>query len=71
MKDKKVTGSSQHGFMKGKSSPTSLVAFNSNTASSVGEGRAVDGVYHVFSKTFDTDSPNTLMNKLVKYRLDE
>lgn len=65
MKDKKVIGSSQHGFMKGKSSPASLVAFNSNTASSV------DGVYHEFNKTFDTDSPDTLMNKLVKYRLDE
>lgn len=71
MKGKKVIGSSQHGFMKGKSSPTSLVAFYSNTTSSVGEGRAVDTVYFEFSTTFDTDSQNTLINKLMKYRLDE
>lgn len=34
MKDKKVIGSSQHGFMKGKSCLTSLIASCSETTSS-------------------------------------
>lgn len=55
-KDKKVMGSSQHGFPKGKSclaNPT-----------------AVDDVYLDHSTAFDAGSQNTLPDKLMKYGLD-
>jgi len=37
----------------------------------VGEGRAVDTVYLVFSKAFDTISHKVLTEKLMKYGLNE
>ncbi|GAB0175667.1 mitochondrial enolase superfamily member 1 [Grus japonensis] len=66
---KKVIGSGQHGFTKGKSFLTNLIAFYDGMTSWVDEGRAVDVVY--FSKRFDTVSHNILISKLRKCGLDE
>ena len=42
VKDKKVTGSSQHGFTKGKSCLPNLITFYDEISGFVHEGRAVD-----------------------------
>ncbi|GAB0208805.1 mitochondrial enolase superfamily member 1 [Grus japonensis] len=71
VEDKKVIRSGQHGFSKGKSCLTNLIAFDDGMTSWVDEGRAVDVVYLDFSKAFDTVSHNILIRKLRKCGLDE
>ena len=72
MEEKKVIRSSQHGFTKGKSCLTNLIAFyDGKTGLWVDEGRAVDVVYVDFRKAFDTVSRNILLRKLRKCGLDE
>jgi len=70
VEEKKVIRSSQHGFIKGKSCLTNLIAFYDDMTGWVDEGRAVD-VYLNFSKPFDTVSHNILLGKLRKYGLNE
>ncbi|PKU40014.1 rna-directed dna polymerase from mobile element jockey- hypothetical protein [Limosa lapponica baueri] len=72
MKDSKMVGSSQHGFMKEKSCLSNLMVFYSEMIGSVDARRAVYVVYLVF-KTYSKDgvSYNILTDKLKKYRLDE
>ncbi|GAB0208274.1 mitochondrial enolase superfamily member 1 [Grus japonensis] len=71
VEDKKVIGSGQHGFSKGKSCLTNLIAFDDGTTGCVDEGRAVDVVYLDFRKAFDTISHNIFISKLRKCGLDE
>ncbi|GAB0207177.1 mitochondrial enolase superfamily member 1 [Grus japonensis] len=71
VEEKVVIGSGQHGFSKGKSCLTNLIAFDDGMTSWVDEGRAVDVVYLDFSKAFDTISHNILVSKLRKCGLDE
>jgi len=71
VEEKKVIRSSQHGFTKGKSFLTNLIAFYNGTTGCVGEGRAVGVVYLDFSKAFDKVSHNFLLAKLRKCGLDE
>jgi len=71
VEEKKVIRSSQHGFTKGKSCLTNLIALCDSVTSWVDEGRTVDVVYLDFSKAFNTVSHNTLLGKLRKYGLDE
>jgi len=69
--EKKVMGSNQCGFTKGKSCLTNLTAFYDGMTSWVDEGRAVDVVYLDFSNAFDTVSHNILIGKLRKCGPDE
>ncbi|PKU37480.1 rna-directed dna polymerase from mobile element jockey-like [Limosa lapponica baueri] len=71
MEEKKAIRSSQHGFTKGKSCQTNLIAFYDGTTGWMDEKRVVDVVYLDFSKAFDTVSHNILIAKLRKCGLDE
>jgi len=71
VEEKKVISSSQHGFTKGKSYLTNLIASCDGMTSWVDEGRAVHVVYLDFSKVFHIVSHNILVGKLRKCGLDE
>ncbi|CAM5138787.1 unnamed protein product [Natator depressus] len=71
LEERKVIRNSQHGFIKGKSCLTNLIAFHDEITGSVDEGKAVDVLFLDFSKAFDMVSLSMLANKLKKYGLDE
>jgi len=70
VEEKEDTRCSQHGFTKGKSCLTNLIAFYDGMTGWVDEGTAADVVYLDFSKTFDIASHNFLIWKLRKCGLD-
>jgi len=55
-KDRKVTGSSQHGFNKGKSCRIVLIALCNVMDGSADDGRRKNIVYLNFSQAFDITS---------------
>ncbi|PKU32528.1 rna-directed dna polymerase from mobile element jockey- hypothetical protein [Limosa lapponica baueri] len=71
VEEKKAIRSSQHGFTKGKSCLTNLIAFYNGMTGWIDEGRVVDVVYLDFSKAFETVSHSIFISKLRKYGLDE
>ncbi|GAB0204107.1 hypothetical protein GRJ2_002876300 [Grus japonensis] len=70
MENKEMTGDSQHGFIKGKSSLANLVASYHRVTAPVYKGKATDVNYLDLCKAFDTILHDIPVPKLERCRHD-